>query len=141
MLSRPASLERDVFPHIGASLVPDRLIRRLSKTLQTASRLSHLDYPYPSLSPSTALDTPPATPPEPRFDLDFDKQVRGKMYGTTVEVVEVGRERFAYWCLDALFLLCAGGEEGAFAPLHPLLPFLSLTLVFRQPSKTRNENG
>ncbi|GAA6033445.1 hypothetical protein JCM8097_001397 [Rhodosporidiobolus ruineniae] len=105
------SLEHDVLPHIGASVVPDRLIRRLAKTLQIAARLYQLDYPYTTtaadlLSPSSAADTPPATPPEPRFDLDFDRQAKGEMHGTTVEVVPVGRERFSYWCSDLLFLLC-----------------------------------
>lgn len=44
------------------------------------------------------------------------------MFGTTVESVEVGRERFAYWCLDALFLLCSSDESGS------LLSFLSPSL-------------
>ncbi|GAA5930374.1 hypothetical protein JCM10213_001074 [Rhodosporidiobolus nylandii] len=109
-----ASLEGDILPHIGSTAVPDRLIRRLAKTLQIASRLYQLDYPY-STSPAdllspTSEDTPPATPPEPRFDLDFDRQVKGEMHGTTVEVVEVGRERFSYWCLDLLFHMCSSEE-------------------------------
>jgi len=32
--------------------------------------------------------------------------------GTTVEVVEVGRERFAYWSLDLLFSLCTDQDQG-----------------------------
>ena len=34
------------------------------------------------------------------------------MLGTTVEVTEAPRERFAYWCLDLLFHMCEGGEHG-----------------------------
>ncbi|BGP52111.1 Endocytosis and vacuole integrity protein [Rhodotorula kratochvilovae] len=111
------SLERDVLPHLGSSRVPDVLIRRLGKTLQLASRLYELDLPSSSSAHSHArangsmLDTPPPTPPEPRFDPDFDKQVLGDMYGTTVEVVETGRERLAYWCLDLLFHVCGAAEQ------------------------------
>ena len=50
---------------------------------------------------------------ETRFDSDFDRQARGRqMHGTTAEVVEVGRERFGYWCFDLLFLLCSDVEKG-----------------------------
>lgn len=110
------SLERDVLPNFGSSFVPDTLIRRLGKTLQLASRLHHLDLPTPLPSHSQhnghPYDTPPPTPPEPRFDPDFDRQVVGEMQGTTVEVVEAARERFGYWCLDLMFHMCEGGEQG-----------------------------
>lgn len=49
---------------------------------------------------------------ETRFDSDFDRQAKGHMYGTTAEVVEVGRERFGYWCFDLLFLLCTDVGRG-----------------------------
>ncbi|GAA5936680.1 hypothetical protein JCM1841_000223 [Sporobolomyces salmonicolor] len=119
------SLEQDVLPHIGHSPVPDDLIRDLGKTLQLASRLYELDLPihlgkespvahqqsFSSLQPVGADYTPPPTPPEPRFDGDFDRQVKGAMHGTTVEVAEVGRERFAYWSFDLLFLLCSNEAQ------------------------------
>ncbi|GAA5873054.1 hypothetical protein JCM1840_007309 [Sporobolomyces johnsonii] len=114
------SLEQDVLPHIGHSLVPDDLIRDLGKTLQLASRLYELDLPihfpkesrFSSLQQPVGADhTPPPTPPEPRFDGDFDRQAKGAMHGTTVEVAEVGRERFAYWSFDLLFLLCSSEAE------------------------------
>ncbi|GAA6056217.1 hypothetical protein JCM3770_002092 [Rhodotorula araucariae] len=109
------SLERDVIPHLGSPRVPDALIRRLGKTLQFASRLYDLDLPSSSRLhvKGSAIDTPPPTPPEPRFDPDFDKQVLGEMHGTTVEVVETARERFAYWCLDLLFHVCAADEQAS----------------------------
>ncbi|GAA5895692.1 hypothetical protein JCM8208_005301 [Rhodotorula glutinis] len=111
------SLERDVLPNFGSSFVPDTLIRRLGKTLQLASRLHHLDLPTPLPSHSQhnghPYDTPPPTPPEPRFDPDFDRQVVGEMQGTTVEVVEAARERFGYWCLDLMFHMCEGGEQAS----------------------------
>ncbi|KAM0751477.1 hypothetical protein T439DRAFT_287566 [Meredithblackwellia eburnea MCA 4105] len=94
------SLERDVLPHIGSASVPDDLIRRLSKCLQTASRLYELDLPNLTSNGADAL-----------FDSDFDRQARGQMFGTTAEVIEVGRERFGYWCFDLLFLLCSDVEK------------------------------
>ncbi|BGO96049.1 hypothetical protein NBRC10512_005991 [Rhodotorula toruloides] len=93
-----ASLEHDVLPHLGSPRVPENLVRRLAKALQLASRLYRLDLPDPF----------PDSHVEPRFSLDFDEQVKGEMFGTTVEIVENRKERFAYWCLDMLFLVCDG---------------------------------
>lgn len=95
-----ASLEHDVLPHLGSPRVPDHLVRRLAKALQLASRLYRLDLPDPF----------PESHVEPRFSLDFDEQVKGEMSGTTVEIVENRKERFAYWCLDMLFLICDGDK-------------------------------
>lgn len=36
------------------------------------------------------------------------------MFGTTAEVVEIGRERFGYWCFELLFLMCSDVEQGSF---------------------------
>ncbi|GJN94193.1 hypothetical protein Rhopal_007267-T1 [Rhodotorula paludigena] len=110
------SLERDVLPHLGSSRVPDNLIQRLGKTLQIGSRLYRLDLPEASFEmdrrpPVDDYDTPPPSPLEPRFDPDFDKQARGEMHGTTVDVVELGRERFAYWSLELLFYICHDDGE------------------------------
>lgn len=48
------------------------------------------------------------------------------MFGTTAQVVEVGRERFGYWCFDLLFLMCSDVDQGASFWSRPLL-VLSLT--------------
>ncbi|BGP27996.1 Endocytosis and vacuole integrity protein [Rhodotorula toruloides] len=95
-----ASLEHDVLPHLGSPRVPDDLVCQLAKALQLASRLYRLDLPNPSAGSTV----------EPRFSLDFDEQVKGEMFGTTVEIVENRKERFAYWCLDMLFLICDGDK-------------------------------
>ncbi|GAA5958007.1 hypothetical protein JCM3765_006230 [Sporobolomyces pararoseus] len=123
-LSLLLSLEQDVLPHLGATLVPDELIRTVGKTLQLASRLYELDIPrvrrerslahkrsFASSIDSVNDFTPPPTPPEPRFDPDFDRQAKGAVKGTTVEIVEVGRERFAYWSFDLLFSLCSDEDQ------------------------------
>ncbi|GAA5977223.1 hypothetical protein JCM11641_003881 [Rhodosporidiobolus odoratus] len=130
------SLEHDTLPSLGAAVVPDHLIRRLAKSLQIASRLYQLDYPSSmssfdllAASPSSSADVPaPPTPPpeEPRFELDFDEQVKGEMRGTTVEIVPVGRERFAYWCLDLLFLVCSREESAEQDPLRRRIAALAL---------------
>lgn len=98
--------------------MPDNLIQRLGKTLQIGSRLYRLDLPEASFEmdrrpPVDDYDTPPPSPLEPRFDPDFDKQARGEMHGTTVDVVELGRERFAYWSLELLFYICHDDGERA----------------------------
>jgi len=120
------SLEQDVLPHVGSSLVPDELVRTVGKTLQQASRLYELDVTrlrrqralahkrsFTSSVVSEADFTPPSTPPEARFDPDFDRQARRTVKGTTVEIVEVGRERFAYWSFELLFSLCSDEDQGA----------------------------
>lgn len=120
-LPTTVSLEQDILPHIGTPLVPDELIRRLGKCLQTASRLYELDLPghgtplHDTLSSNGSLSEHDVSvsAKETRFDSDFDRQARGQMFGTTAEVVEVGRERFGYWCFDLLFLLCSDVEKGA----------------------------
>lgn len=113
------ALEQDVLPHIGNSSVPDDLIQRLGKYIQIASRLYSLDLQQtPSRRTSSAsesisaLSDRPSIAKESRFDSDFDRQSKGKMYGTTVDIVEVSRERFAYWCFDLLFVMCSDCEDG-----------------------------
>ncbi|GAA5943397.1 Mon2p [Sporobolomyces koalae] len=126
-LSLLLSLEQDVLPFLGTSQVPDELIRSIGKTLQLASRLYELDVPRlrydrvlahkrsfaSSVSVQPAAEhTPPTTPVEARFDPDFDNQATQSVKGTTVEVIESGRERFAYWSLDLLFAICADIDQG-----------------------------
>lgn len=101
-------------------MVQDDLIQRLAKCIQVASKLYELDLPASVTSPADFDDedengttTESTTLPEARFDPDFDRQAQGlKIHGTTAEVVEVGRERFGYWCLDLLFLMCSANEQG-----------------------------
>ena len=113
------SLEQDVLPYIGAPSVPDELVRRLGKTLQAASRLYELDLPnFAHLGTtggepdeaSSGSGSSAGTRKETRFEPDFDVQAAGETHGTTAEVVEVGRERFAYWSFEMLFAMCEGGD-------------------------------
>lgn len=120
LTQRTVSLEKDVIPHLGLPKVPDDLIRRLGKYLQTASRLYALNLPASTngavrstatLHSSHGADDTPQK--EARFEGDFDRQARGRVHGTTAEVLELGRERFAYWCFEMLFLLSSDLDLGA----------------------------
>jgi hypothetical protein len=91
--------------------VPDELIRQLAKALQLGSRLYRLDLSEPSANSNV----------EARFSLDFDEQVNGEMFGTTVEIVENRKERFVYWCLDMLFLICGGDDKGEWIFTLPMI--------------------
>ena len=126
------AIEQDVLPYVGSELVPDDLLRRLGKCLQIGSKLYDLNLPEAHDS-FAYLTSPPLTPRvledgqsdqidvgiddhdeiETRFDADFDRQATGKdLRGTTADIVEVERERFAYWWLDLLFLMCSDEARG-----------------------------
>lgn len=115
------TIETDVLPFIGSKLIPDDLVRRLGQSLQSASRLYDLDLSdaddTASLS-DNARDSANSSVKETRFDHDFDRQALGSdMHGTTAEIVERPRERYAYWCLDLLFLMCAANADREFESL------------------------
>ncbi|GAA5982776.1 hypothetical protein JCM10908_006780 [Rhodotorula pacifica] len=107
-LSLLVTLEQDVLPVVGSSAVPDDLIRRLGKAIQLASRLHRLDLP----PDEEIADDDTVEGVEPRFDPDFDRQACGKLKGTTVQSIEVQKERFAYWNLDTLFMICDVKQAG-----------------------------
>ena len=92
-LSLLATLEIDVIPPLGSdSRIPDRLIVGLAKCMERASLITE----------DTGL----------RFH-DFDShQGNGHAQGTTKQSLLVPRERFAYWCLDLLFLVCSNVPRG-----------------------------
>lgn len=96
-------------PHLGAKRVPDDLIKRLGRYLQTASRLYTLNLPPRDLQSEATTN---GGAKESRFDDDFDRQAKGRVYGTTAEVVEAGRERFAYWCFETLFAWVSATDQG-----------------------------
>ncbi|GAA5871435.1 hypothetical protein JCM3774_005599 [Rhodotorula dairenensis] len=106
-LSLLVALEQDVWPVLGAAAVPDGLICRLGKAIQLASRLHRLDIPQDEGGADNSAEFL-----EPQFDPDFDRQAHGRMEGTTVQTVEVQKERFAYWNLDTLFMICDAEHVG-----------------------------
>lgn len=98
-LSLISSLETDVIPCLGDDRVPDYLITHLAKVLQQGSQLllHELDDEYPP-TPSSL------TRPNTKAD--------GEKMGSTAPVRGVTRERFSYWCLDLLFLICSDTSKG-----------------------------
>ncbi|KAI9452204.1 hypothetical protein F5148DRAFT_1237059 [Russula earlei] len=102
-LSLITSLETDVIPCLGDDRVPDYLITQLAKVLQQGSRL---------LQREADEDNPPT--PSSHKQPSIKSTVRGRgsqaddeQVGSTEPVRTVSRERFSYWCLDLLFLICS----------------------------------
>ena|SRR5882724_5976383 len=88
-----ATLEIDVIPPLGSdSRIPDRLILGLAKCLERASLITE----------DTGLNLRDFDPPKEN----------GHAQGTTQQSSLVPRERFSYWCLDLLFLVCSNVARG-----------------------------
>ncbi|KAK4056370.1 Endocytosis and vacuole integrity protein [Microbotryomycetes sp. JL221] len=109
-LALVVSLEQDVLPIAGGRLVPDRMLKQLAKCLQIASRLYTLN--LPGIDRGSMKGRQDDEQVETRFATDFDVQAMGPdLVGTTADIVEVKRERLAYWCFELLFLLCSDELE------------------------------
>ncbi len=113
------ALQTDIFPYVGNSRVPDDLICQFGKMLQNASRLHRLDIDRPrspeSIGGRTLVDEHSG---KPRGLREFDDLDFAQMVGTTVLMVQLPRERFAYWCFDLLFLICSNSQSGRFTVKH-----------------------
>jgi hypothetical protein len=109
------SLETDVIPCLGDDRVPDYLITQLAKVLQQGSQL--LQHEQDEDLPPT-----PVSPPQSKSKSKSKSTTRkGKaqaddeaVMGSTAPVREVSRERFSFWCLDLLFLICSDTAKGRF---------------------------
>ncbi|TFY62206.1 hypothetical protein EVJ58_g4016 [Rhodofomes roseus] len=104
-----AALEIDVVPYLGDPCIPDYLIVQLSRVLHQGSQIRDADDDLPP-SPASITDSHWDTRTR-RLSQDFEKVEK---FGT--DVVALGttesghfrpRERFSYWCLDLLFLICS----------------------------------
>ena len=110
-LSLIASLETDVIPCLGDDRVPDYLITHLAKVLQQGSQLllHDLDDDYPPTPSSLTKSETKSSARSDKADIE--------MMGSTAPVRGVSRERFSYWCLDLLFLICSDTSKGrVYAP-------------------------
>ncbi|KAG6888448.1 hypothetical protein C0992_008477 [Termitomyces sp. T32_za158] len=91
-----ASLEMDVVPHLGDSRVPDYLVGQLAKILHLGSRLQETETEDVSSMISPKIEI-----------IDMHNES-----GSTESSAVVHRERFSYWCLDLLFLICSYVKSG-----------------------------
>jgi hypothetical protein len=107
------ALQADIFPYLGDAHVPVDLISQFGKMLQNASRLHRLDIDRPrspeSIGGRTLVEEHNG---KNRGLREFDDLDFAQMVGTTVPMVQLPRERFAYWCFDLLFLVCSNSQDG-----------------------------
>ncbi|EJC99516.1 uncharacterized protein FOMMEDRAFT_142756 [Fomitiporia mediterranea MF3/22] len=92
-ISLVASLETDVVPFVGDSRVSDQIVIQLAKTLHRGSLLY--------LTDDSAWDERSLTP----RSVSSSENTAVDYVGSTMNVDITSRERFAYWCLDLLFLI------------------------------------
>lgn len=117
------TLERDVLPSLGQARVPTDAILSLVCALRYASLLhSHgssdgaeLMSPHLARASSRSSNTNVATSSDKkRNEDDTSWDSTTTLVGTTLDDYELPRERFAYWCLDLLFLMCNQANDGKF---------------------------
>jgi hypothetical protein len=100
-----ASFEIDVAPHLGNKRVPDDLVSQLARILQQGSRLYESDI-------EPVIATPPPVKAQRSGKLDTVDIQKHYDLGSTESGSLVPRERFSYWCLDLLFLVCSNTSNG-----------------------------
>lgn len=114
-----------MLPSLGQMRVASDTILLLAESLCSASRLYEIarydtghQLPSPSRWAATSQDSIAAKrAASGRLQDDCDTRDGSSsssttLIGTTVEEVELPRERFAYWCLDLLFLMAARLDTG-----------------------------
>lgn len=95
-----SSLEIDVSPRLGHRRIPDHLVGQLGTILQHGSRIYEADAGW-----TTPASTSPTT-------AEFQKvTATGQDLGRTESGALTVRERFSYWCLELLFLICSNVTE------------------------------
>ncbi|KAI5999270.1 hypothetical protein EDD15DRAFT_2508632 [Pisolithus albus] len=98
-----SSLEVDL-PHLGNPRVPDYLIVQLAKVLHKGSQLLQV-----SSAASSGLEDDDRITDSAHTSLDsYEHQISNiQSLGSTAMGSVVLRERFSFWCLDLLFLICS----------------------------------
>ncbi|KAI6043590.1 hypothetical protein EDC04DRAFT_668532 [Pisolithus marmoratus] len=99
-----SSLEVDLVPHLGNPRVPDYLIVKLAKVLHQGSQLLQN-----SSTSSVGLGDEDNTIESAHTSRESHEFQMSDIYslGTTAVCSAVLRERFSFWCLDLLFLICS----------------------------------
>ncbi|KAI5120993.1 hypothetical protein M0805_000454 [Coniferiporia weirii] len=98
-LSLIVALETDVVPFLADARVSDYVIGQLAKLLHQGSTLYAVEDGTPDdpLSTSHSVTTSESTTSTKVVD----------SFGSTMNIAAIPRERFSYWCLDLLFLICS----------------------------------
>ncbi|KZT66278.1 hypothetical protein DAEQUDRAFT_470892 [Daedalea quercina L-15889] len=108
-LALVAALEIDVVPYLGEPCIPDYLIVQLSRVLHQGSQIRDADDDLPP-SPASITDSHWDTRTR-RLSQEFEKVEKFGADVVALGTTESGhfrpRERFSYWCLDLLFLVCS----------------------------------
>lgn len=108
------SIEEDVLPYLGDEKVSDDIIVELGKTLQYSSNLNLLDVDQRASKPyddDTKTLVNGAENSSKSINQFAEIDVKS-ILGSTVPATPLPRERFSYWCLDLLFLLCSDATDG-----------------------------
>ena len=104
-ISLIAALETDVVPYVGDARVPDQVIIQLAKVLLSGSMVHVTEdsssHEYHATPRSASTSDRSASPTAVEYA------------GFTVCLPITSRERFSYWCLDLLFLICSDKIKGA----------------------------
>lgn len=99
-----SSLEVDLLPHLGNPRVPDYLIVQLAKVLHKGSQLLQQS----SMASSRLEDDDRITGSAHTSLESYEHQISNiQSLGSTAMGSVVLRERFSFWCLDLLFLICS----------------------------------
>lgn len=117
------SLEIDIVPRFGDPRIPDDLLVQLGRTLQIASRIHDLDLQRDAAlaRPDTPVSPPPnGTLPNGKSKKSHSRSASKSFSPVTTAIPEgststgklLPRERFSYWCLDLLFLVCSDRVKG-----------------------------
>ncbi|KAL5521903.1 MON2 [Sanghuangporus sanghuang] len=126
-ISLIAAIETDVVPYVGDARVPDNVIVQLAKMLLQGS-LVHV-------TEDTSLHEHHSTPRSSSVSDQSASPTAVEHAGFTVGVPITSRERFSYWCLDLLFLICSDVVKDE-EPLRRRIAALSLPTLLQRCSTT-----
>ncbi|GAA99507.1 uncharacterized protein L969DRAFT_86766 [Mixia osmundae IAM 14324] len=101
-------IEASILPHVSHVSIEDTTLLRLATTLQNCSRLYDLILPsHDSRKAKAKALAMQDGASEARFAQSFEEQAAGHCIGTTAEIEEVTRPRWAFWSFNVLAKLVA----------------------------------
>jgi hypothetical protein len=130
-LSLIMSLETDVVPCLSDGRVPDYLLTQLAKVLQQGSQLLQHE------SDEDYSPTPTSLMQRGDVSVVWGDRADSEAVGSTEPLRAVSRERFSYWCLDLLFLICSDTLKGKICASSTVPPLCFHALFYRSRSFTK----